>query len=195
MTYHSFPPRAPRPTGGSRSPTKASRAAAAEPQLAPLCGRSLEAVLPPLFTHRSQHTAIWLSILAFLLDGGGSGNSSKRQPYATDSHARFGMVLSDAEYERICRGAVSLLFNRPMEEVKVTRREGSVVYLAYTRGSDKSVWRFKCRIQDSTIEWGNDDNRWRFDERLSFSVDRIARTFTVKESFSDGSARERTFPL
>lgn len=52
-----FSTRAPRPTAGPRSPTKASRAAAAEPQLAPLCGRSLEAAFSPLFTHRSHDRA------------------------------------------------------------------------------------------------------------------------------------------
>jgi hypothetical protein len=112
--------------------------------------------------------------------------------------AKPGPALSAVEYDRICKGAISILFFTPIDDIKVARREGEVVYRTYTRKSDGTVWRNKCRIEATAIIWGSEDGRWRTDsrdEKLSFTLDRDARTFTVRQSFLDGSGDQKTFSL
>jgi hypothetical protein len=107
-------------------------------------------------------------------------------------------TVSLSEYDRICKGAISVLFFTPVEDIKVTRRAGEVVYLSYTRKSDGTVWRNKCRIEGTAIIWGSEDGRWRThsqDEKLSFILHRDARTLTIRQSFSDGSGDQKTFSL
>jgi hypothetical protein len=107
-------------------------------------------------------------------------------------------TLSAMEYDRICKSAISVLFFAPIEDIKVTRRAGEVIYLLYTRKSDGTVWRNKCRIEGTAIIWGGEDGRWRTDsrdEKLSLALDRGARTFTIRQSFSDGSGDQKTFSL
>jgi hypothetical protein len=107
-------------------------------------------------------------------------------------------TLSSTEYDRICKGAISVLFFTPIDDIKLIRREGEVVYLTYTRKSDSTVWKNKCRIECMAIVWGSEDGRWRTDsrdEKLSFTLDRGARAFTIRLSFSDGSGDQKNFSL
>jgi hypothetical protein len=79
-----------------------------------------------------------------------------------------------------------------------TRREGEVVYLTYTRKSDSTVWKNKCRIEGTAIVWGSEDGRWRTDsgdEKLSFALDRDAHAFMIHLSFSDASGDQKHFSL
>jgi hypothetical protein len=108
------------------------------------------------------------------------------------------LTLSPQESERVCKGVVSALFNHPIDEVQVVRSEGDMIYLSHTRKSDNTVWRIKCRLRGNTIIWGNDDGRWRtdpMDEKLSFDFNRVARTFTVRQIFTDGSEIPKTFSI
>jgi hypothetical protein len=107
-------------------------------------------------------------------------------------------TLSSAEYDRICKGAISVLFFTPIDDIKVIRREGEVVYLTYTRKSESTVWKNKCRIEGTASIWGSEGGRWRTDsrdEKLSFTLDRDARAFTIRLSFSDGSGDQKNFSL
>jgi hypothetical protein len=109
-----------------------------------------------------------------------------------------GPALSTVEYNRICKGAISILFFTPIEDIKVARREGDVVYLTYIRKRDSTVWRNKCRLEATAIICGSEDGRWRTDsqdEKLLFTLDRDARTFAVRQSFPDGSGNQKTFSL
>lgn len=131
---------------------------------------------------------ILFTILGGMMNDGNSSRDSERNV----------AILSGDESGKICKGLVSLLFNHPIDDVKITRKEGDVMYLAHTRTTDHTTWEIKCRIQGSVIIWGNADGRWQTDKQdgqISFQVDRTAQTFTVREVFSDGSERHKTFSL
>ncbi len=106
--------------------------------------------------------------------------------------------LTPAEYERVCKGAVSAILSPPIDTIRVTKKEGEVLFLIYTRKSDGKVWNYKCKLVDRTVIWGAADGRWRTDpkdEKITFFVDRSRGTFTIRQAFGDGSSDVTEFPL
>ena len=106
--------------------------------------------------------------------------------------------LTSAERDQVCRGAVAVLFFPQIEDVRVTKREGDVIYLSHVRQRDGSEWKTKCRIDGASIVWGSAEGRWRTlpqDEKLTFRIDRSNGTFRIRQVFADGSSDEKTFPL
>jgi len=106
--------------------------------------------------------------------------------------------LTPSEYERICKGAISAIFSPPIDTIRVTNKEGDVLFLTYTRKSDGKIWNNKCKLVGSAVIWGPSDGRWRTDpkdEKITFSVDRSRGTFTIRQAFGDGSSDEKEFPF
>ncbi len=106
--------------------------------------------------------------------------------------------LSPDEYVRICKGMISAGFLKPIDSIEVLKEEDGVVYLAYTRTRDETRWTYRCKISGSSIIWASESGRWRtlkYDEKITFQIDRKAGTFTIYQLYSDGSKKEDTFPL
>lgn len=106
--------------------------------------------------------------------------------------------LTATERERVCKGAVAVLFFPPIDSVRVTKSEGGIIYLSHVRQRDGSEWKTKCRIEGNSIIWGSADGRWRThpqDEKLTFRIDRMKSTFSIRQVFEDGSSDEKTFLL
>lgn len=106
--------------------------------------------------------------------------------------------LTPAEYERICKGAISAIFSPPIDTVQVVKKESEVLFLTYMRKGDGKIWNYRCKLVGSAVIWGAVDGRWRTDlkdDKIFFSVDRRRGIFTIRQAFGDGSSEEKEFRL
>lgn len=104
------------------------------------------------------------------------------------------VAASDAGWsdDRVCRAGIAAVLMDSPRKVAATSSRRSVIYLAYTRESDKTVWRFKCLVDGDRILWGSvfagSEGRWRTetgDGRVHFEIS--DDTIIIRQTHPDGS--------
>jgi hypothetical protein len=96
-------------------------------------------------------------------------------------------------HSQICKAGIAVIMGRNPATMTVDRVEKDVLYLSYVRPDDRKRWAYKCRIEGQRIIWGADDSRWRTEDILTFSI--ADSTLSVIESYTDGSAKKKTFTV
>jgi len=98
---------------------------------------------------------------------------------------------------QICKATISSMMGRDLSIVKVDSQSEGITYLSYIRPDDNTEWKFRCKIEGSSIIWAAEpDGRWRTDpadSELTFSIDSENKNLTIRETFSDGSSSEDVF--
>ena len=96
----------------------------------------------------------------------------------------------------VCKAIISKVMGRPINIIKINQQLDGIYYLSYIRKSDRTEWRFKCRIEGRKGVWGTAKGRWRegpYDGTILLRTE--GSKLFVKEKFSDGSEGEETFNL
>ncbi len=93
----------------------------------------------------------------------------------------------------ICRAAIGAIFGRAPQSIKTTTFDNTV-HLQYTRPSDRSLWKSKCKLSDNTVQWAStnegDIGRWRnheMDSKVTFVIDPKSYDITITQTHYDKS--------
>jgi len=107
-------------------------------------------------------------------------------------------ILTEKEYNTICRAGIAALYSKTLEIVKVDRRVNETVYVSYIRPSDGKVWKYKCKISGNRILWGTEDGRWRtheLDEALYYAYDSNTKKVTIEVKYPGSSGSKVDYQL
>jgi hypothetical protein len=93
---------------------------------------------------------------------------------------------------KVCRAGIAAILLHPAKDVQPDGTEGAVHYYLFRRQSDRTVWRFKCRVDGERILWGSvwehSEGLWRvneYDGRVVFAIE--GETVTIRQYHPDGS--------
>jgi hypothetical protein len=115
-----------------------------------------------------------------------------------------GQAVDNAVLSRVCRAAIAVVMGRDVAIIGVVKIEDGIAYTSYTRPSDSSVWKNRCKIEGDRIVWGTVDafgpgsgfGPWRVrpdDERVTFSI--RGPDITITEVYADGSRSQKSLAV
>ena len=130
--------------------------------------------------------------------------SKSRETNAVKIQAPPPDVLSDGELGRVCRATIAALMGRDPSIIQVDRLSGGIAYTSYSRPSDGSIWKNRCRVEGDRVIWsavdlngpGTGPGRWRthpLDETITYTID--GAQVSIKMTYSDGSVSEKTYSV
>lgn len=102
--------------------------------------------------------------------------------------------------QQVCKAAISTIFGRPTNIIKVNNSSDNVHYLSYVRPEDKKIWKFKCKLSGIHVVWteeGYDSDRWLgkgvVENWVTFASD--GKTLKITEKYSDGSVNSKSYKV
>lgn len=113
-------------------------------------------------------------------------------PLAGHSGLAVAAAAPPFEPEVICRAAIGSLTDRDPKLFRVTRTDGSVLFLSYARPIDNFIFAYRCKIRGDRVIWASEPGRWREDakdDKISFEVVGGGKQLRI---INDGSGRSQT---
>lgn len=103
---------------------------------------------------------------------------------------------AEVDHSQICKAAIAAIFSQPIGNLSVQSQGKEITHVSYTRQSDGSVWKNKCKVTDDRVIWGSQDGRWRdsaLDEIITFKA--ANSKITILQTFRDGSSISNSYDL
>ncbi|MBK5146039.1 hypothetical protein I2494_20450 [Budviciaceae bacterium BWR-B9] len=102
--------------------------------------------------------------------------------------------------QQVCKAAISTIFGKPTNIIKVKNSSDDIYHLSYVRPDDKKLWKFKCKLSGNNIIWteeGYESDRWlgkgTVDSLVNFTIN--GKTLEITEIYSDNSTNKELFQL
>lgn len=120
--------------------------------------------------------------LIFSMLSVGIHNGTPGLPMATPG----AVALSADQEEQICRATIGAIMHHPPSIIRSEGRLDGIVTVHYTRPTDGTIWRQKCKIVGQQVIWGAEDGRWRAEDAIFWET--ADGHITIRQTHPDGTA-------